>query len=320
MFGLKRHWNNAIKGGQWHARIASELRNYDEAKYDSIAVSTSGVCDPYDVIETIFCAESADNDRGLGGIQVLFPRTLQNLRVQCSLMNGDAVINAQFEHRSALGDSFFGGKKQVFEIFAFGTVVKYRNSQLNNISATSAVLEHTLSPNTEQSANNFTTGSVSNSIKWKSLIEVDTEIATEYERVKALGDEFGEEFAEKYLALNDKNYLKNLSDKIVRAVADKENLEKLAKVKMTELGMSELQYNFYERFKKRIEDNLGIFEPGVRVIEILPYNNRDRGAFKDGLLVHLDDGSSLLVSNEIINLNPPQKRLFTAQEKDMWLK
>jgi hypothetical protein len=89
---------------------------------------------------------------------------------------------------------------------------------------------------------------------------------------------------------------------------------------MTELRMSELQYNFYERFKKRIDDNLGIFEPGVRVIEILPYNNRDWGAFKDGLLVHLDDGSSLLVSNEIINLNPSQKRLFTAQEKDMWLK
>jgi|GEM_PF-1649768 len=319
MFGLKRHWNNTIKGVQWHARIASELRNYDEAKYDSIAVSTSGVCDPYDVIETIFCAESADNN--LGGIQVLFPRTLQNLRVQCSLMNGDAVINAQFEHRSALGDSFFE-KKQVFEIFAFGTVVKYRNSQLNNISATSAVLEHTLSPNTEQSSRKINSGSISNSTKWKSLIEVDEDIAAEYYKIVALGDEFGEEFAEKYLALNQKNYLKNLSDKII-ITAQQKIADKLAKRQEMELKVgvesSELQRKFYELYKKRIDDNFGCIKSGQKVIDIFPYDKK-LAPFRDGLVVYLEDGTVMLVCNELIHLAPIERQLTTEEDKNSWLK
>lgn len=132
MLGIKRHWNNAIKGGQWEAQVNQKLRNYDEFLYDKIQISTSSTCHQFEVIETIFCIEAAGTDTGFSGLNVLFPRTLQNLRVQCSLMGGDAVINCEFDHRVAVGTGFLGQTKQFLELFAFGTAIKYQTIKSNN--------------------------------------------------------------------------------------------------------------------------------------------------------------------------------------------
>ncbi|MES0370828.1 MAG: heavy metal-binding domain-containing protein, partial [Mariprofundaceae bacterium] len=54
---------------------------------------------------------------------IAFEGVKKQLKQKCSEMGGNAVINCQFEYRNALTDGFVG-KKEVIEIFAYGTAVK----------------------------------------------------------------------------------------------------------------------------------------------------------------------------------------------------
>ena len=54
----------------------------------------------------------ADPSRAFDGVK-------QQLRYKCAQVGGNAVINCQFEYRIALD-----GKKQVIELFAYGTAVR----------------------------------------------------------------------------------------------------------------------------------------------------------------------------------------------------
>lgn len=90
-------------------------------------ISTGRVSDSFEVIDTIFAIDShkegfwtgaADPNKAFEGVK----RALQN---KCEQLGGDAVQDCLFEYRVAVADGLLS-KKQVMEIFAYGTVVKLK--------------------------------------------------------------------------------------------------------------------------------------------------------------------------------------------------
>ena len=92
-----------------------------------IVITTGSVPQNFKIIDAIFAMDShqeswlfsssADPARAFDGVK-------KQLRERCEALGGDAVVNCQFEYRNAIGDGLIG-KKQVIEIFAYGTAVKY---------------------------------------------------------------------------------------------------------------------------------------------------------------------------------------------------
>lgn len=85
-----------------------------------IPVITGDLRCNYQVLDTIITVSSdsagffhsADPSKAFDGVKT-------QLRAKCQQIGGNAVINCQFEYRVALN-----GKKQVIELFAYGTAVR----------------------------------------------------------------------------------------------------------------------------------------------------------------------------------------------------
>ncbi len=83
-------------------------------------ISTGDLKQNYEIIDVVFAMDShkegffsnVDPNKAFEGVKTA-------LAAKCQAANGNAVINCQFEYRVALD-----GKKQVMEIFAYGTIVK----------------------------------------------------------------------------------------------------------------------------------------------------------------------------------------------------
>ena len=90
-----------------------------------IAVVTSDVGRAYDVVDSV-CDLSAQ-DAGFAGIelQVVFRHVKNKLRARCIELGGDAVINCHFSQRAAHSGGLVA--TQVIEIWAYGTVVRFRD-------------------------------------------------------------------------------------------------------------------------------------------------------------------------------------------------
>lgn len=86
-------------------------------------ISTGDIRQNYHIIDTIFAMDShkegfltsADPGKAFAGVK-------QQLTKKCSELGGNAVINCQFEYRAAVGHGVVS-KKQIIEIFAYGTAV-----------------------------------------------------------------------------------------------------------------------------------------------------------------------------------------------------
>lgn len=89
-------------------------------------ISIGDLKENYEVVDTIFAIDShsagfisnANPNKAFSGVKI------QLLDI-CKKLKGDDVINCQFEYRNALGNGMVS-KKQVLEIFAYGTVVKFK--------------------------------------------------------------------------------------------------------------------------------------------------------------------------------------------------
>lgn len=87
-------------------------------------IATGDIKQNYQIIDTIFAMDShkegflssADPGKAFEGVKT-------QLEKKCKSLGGDAVINCEFEYRNAVGEGLIG-KKQVIEIFAYGTAVK----------------------------------------------------------------------------------------------------------------------------------------------------------------------------------------------------
>lgn len=87
-------------------------------------IATGDIKQNYAIIDTIFAMDShkegffsnADPNKAFDGVKT-------QLAQKCAALGGDAVINCEFEYRNAVSDGLMS-KKQVIEIFAYGTAVK----------------------------------------------------------------------------------------------------------------------------------------------------------------------------------------------------
>ena len=104
-------------------KAAQQEQAEKEAQKKPIPTSTGDIGRPYQVMDTIFALDS-DTERMFGGTrpEEAFYGVKEKLRAKCRAMGGDAVIFCQYQYRDALTAN---GKKQVVEIFAYGTVVKF---------------------------------------------------------------------------------------------------------------------------------------------------------------------------------------------------
>lgn len=82
--------------------------------------STGDIKQEYNIIDIIF-AYGSTKEGFFGGTNTnkAFEEVKAELSKKCTTIGGDAIINCHFEHRVAVD-----GKKQAFEIFAYGTAVK----------------------------------------------------------------------------------------------------------------------------------------------------------------------------------------------------
>lgn len=122
-------------------------------KFD-ITMSTGDLKCEYEILDVIFAIDRHDAGffanvfqkftgfkTGSASPAIAFKKAINQLKAQCIMLGGNAVINCKFEHRIAaanllpglaLGESLMKGmgsaSKQVVEIFAYGTAVKRLNS------------------------------------------------------------------------------------------------------------------------------------------------------------------------------------------------
>lgn len=90
----------------------------------NILVVTGDLNQDYMILDSVFAIDShkggfltvADPAKAFSGVK-------DQLRKRAAALGGDAVINCMFEYRVSLEDGLIG-KKQVMEIFAYGTAVK----------------------------------------------------------------------------------------------------------------------------------------------------------------------------------------------------
>jgi hypothetical protein len=90
----------------------------------NILVVTGGLNQDYQILDSIFAMDShkesfwkmADPSKAFDGVK-------NQLKTKAAAIGGDAIINCMFEYRVSVADGFMG-KKQVMEIFAYGTAVK----------------------------------------------------------------------------------------------------------------------------------------------------------------------------------------------------
>ena len=89
-------------------------------------LSTGNLNQAYDVIDVVFAFDSHKEGFFTGlSPDKAFDGVKEKLRNKCLELAGDAVINCQFEYRNALTDGI-GKKKQIIEILAYGTVVRFK--------------------------------------------------------------------------------------------------------------------------------------------------------------------------------------------------
>ena len=79
----------------------------------------------YEIIDAIFAIGSTTESfwKGIDANNA-FLGVKNELRKKCAELGGQAVVNCQFQYRVAVADGAFGSKKQVIELFAYGTAVR----------------------------------------------------------------------------------------------------------------------------------------------------------------------------------------------------
>ena len=91
-------------------------------------ISTTTICDPYDVVDTIMFLDTFKKSGFLGSggydFDTSFAEAKKKMADIATSMGGDGIIGCDFELRVAVTP---GIGQQVFELFCFGTVVKLRD-------------------------------------------------------------------------------------------------------------------------------------------------------------------------------------------------
>lgn len=134
--------------------------------------------------------------------------------------------------------------------------------------------------------------------RWAVLKEVDVEIKSAALELVALNPSLEVEFAKKYLILNDKQYVQNLKESIVRDYSERMTAQN---ERIQLLGSDTAEQ------LKRYEESLAPGRVDTRfngtVDKIEPYEGSWRG-WHGGLAVHFNDGRVLLINKNWTRLFP----------------
>ena len=111
-------------------QVAEEKQAQQESELTGaqVILSTGEVGRPCQVIDVIFAIDSANQSaltrRAGADPGAAFNKVKMQLRHQCAARGGDAVMQCRFSHRVADRANLPAGKQMV-EIFAYGTAVKF---------------------------------------------------------------------------------------------------------------------------------------------------------------------------------------------------
>lgn len=125
---LKKSLANAAKGAESESSSRHAVKaEVADIPNNLIKVSTSGVSRPFEVVDVIFAFDSHKEGFLESGADPTraFVKVVNRLRSICAELGGDAVINCQFDYRYAVGESMMGNAKQVVEIYAYGTAIRF---------------------------------------------------------------------------------------------------------------------------------------------------------------------------------------------------
>jgi ankyrin repeat protein len=128
------------------------------------------------------------------------------------------------------------GKLFVLPIGATAALALFASSLTRSATNLGAVQTSTETP----SLNN-TAGPGFDRAKWNALLQYDKDIALIAERLQPLGQKWLDEFASSYLALNDKQYLPSIEQKIVAAAKVEAEENEQAKIRLEEKRKASLQ-------------------------------------------------------------------------------
>ena len=93
---------------------------------DDIIITTGDLKIDYEVIDAVFALDSCKEGILWGADpSKAFEKVKNKLRKKCKELDGDAVINCQFEYRYTDTINTFNVDKEVVEIFAYGTAVYF---------------------------------------------------------------------------------------------------------------------------------------------------------------------------------------------------
>jgi hypothetical protein len=133
--------------------------------------------------------------------------------------------------------------------------------------------------------------------KWNILKEVDPDIRASSQRVVEVNPELDQVLAQKYLALNDKQYLQSLTNLVIDAHKLQMEAEEAATANVASADLERSK-----RSKKLYEMSLGPDrispETGGRVSSVEIYHG-SWVPFKGGIRVVHDDGRNLLLNNSM---------------------
>ena len=115
-----KHWGEILE----NESLEFEKQVKHRTDLDNIVISTGGLDCRYNIIDTIMVFDSDTAVFGLGvDAKQTFDSVKELLRERAIEAGGDAVIFCQFEYRNAVRTGIIANAP-VFEIFAYGTVVK----------------------------------------------------------------------------------------------------------------------------------------------------------------------------------------------------
>jgi hypothetical protein len=143
--------------------------------------------------------------------------------------------------------------------------------------------------------------------RWTALKEVDGELAVAAKEASELGPGHEDELAEKFLILNDKNYLPNLIDNLRKKVAEKADFE--ARQQETAANQAALKAEaakraaeeevvkgreFQDAFLKRIAENGGRDPENNKVVKLATPCSGKYISTRGGVRVVYADGSAVI--------------------------